>query len=365
MTDDMTDDVKNGMDSDRRRPSVLPWLLLLAGIFALLYLLAWLATRDGDTPATQPQTAEADTEVVETTTVPETTIAPTTAAPETTVPTTAAPETTVAPETTLPPATTEAAATIGDIARSNPQEFSTLLAAAEAAGFGPALDDAGPITVFAPTNAAFSSVDAATLGLIVDDTDLLTPTIAHHVLEGAYTSAELADLGEVTTLAGETLLIEADGTVTVGGVTISALDVDADNGVIHVIDGVLLPQSVSSALTASAVTTLLALEPIQFADSSAEITEASLATLSAALELLEADPEARLEIAGHTDDIGPAEGNQRLSQRRADAVRSWLLDNGIGADRLTAVGYGEDLPVADNGTAEGRAQNRRIEFVAR
>ena len=358
----MTDDMTNEMTGGRRRPRLLPWLLLLVGIFALLYLAAWLATRDGDTAATQPQTVEADTEadVAETTTVPETTVAPTTAAPETTVP-----PTTAAPETTVPPTTTEAASTIGDIARANPEQFSTLLAAAEAAGFDAALDAPGPITVFAPTNDAFSSVDAATLGLIVDDADLLAPTIAHHVVEGAYTSAELAGLGEVTTLAGETLSIEADGTVTVGGVTVAALDVAADNGVIHVIDGVLVPQSVSSTLTASAVTTLLALDPIQFADSSAEITQASLATLQAALELLESDPEAQLEIAGHTDDIGPADGNQRLSQRRADAVRTWLVDNGIAADRLTAVGYGEDLPVADNGTEDGRAQNRRIEFVAR
>lgn len=356
----MTDDMTNELDSGRRRPKLLPWLLLLAGIFALLYFLAWLATRDGDTAVTQPQTVEVEAEAAETTTAPETTVAPTTAAPETTVP-----PTTAAPETTVAPTTTEAAATIGDIARANPEQFSTLLAAAEAAGFGAALDGAGPITVFAPTNDAFSSVDAATLGIIVDDADLLSPTIAHHVVEGAYTSAELAELGEVTTLAGETLVIDANGTVTVGGVTVAALDVTADNGVIHVIDGVLLPQSVSSALTANAVTTLLALEPIQFADSSAEITEASLATLQAALELLESDPEAQLEIAGHTDDIGPADGNQRLSQRRADAVRAWLVDNGIDADRLTAVGYGEDLPVADNGTQDGRAQNRRIEFVAR
>ena len=68
-------------------------------------------------------------------------------------------------------------------------------------------------------------------------------------------------------------------------------------------------------------------------------------------------------FAGHTDDIGPADGNQRLSQRRADAVRNWLVDNGIDADRLTAVGYGEDQPIADNSTEEGRTANRRIEFI--
>ncbi|QIW15197.1 hypothetical protein A4G20_01985 [Pasteurellaceae bacterium RH1A] len=71
------------------------------------------------------------------------------------------------------------------------------------------------------------------------------------------------------------------------------------------------------------------------------------------------------EISGFTDNTGNAEANQKLSEARANAVRNYLLNQGVPADALNAVGYGQANPVADNGTAEGRAQNRRIEFNAR
>ena len=73
-------------------------------------------------------------------------------------------------------------------------------------------------------------------------------------------------------------------------------------------------------------------------------------------------PEVRIEIQGHTDNIGKAALNKDLSQRRADAVREYLLSKGIAADRLTAVGYGPDKPIASNKTAAGRAKNRRVEL---
>ena len=64
-----------------------------------------------------------------------------------------------------------------------------------------------------------------------------------------------------------------------------------------------------------------------------------------------------------TDNTGNASANQKLSQARADAVARQLVDDGVGKDVLTAKGYGQDKPVADNGTEEGRAKNRRIEFT--
>jgi outer membrane protein OmpA-like peptidoglycan-associated protein len=186
------------------------------------------------------------------------------------------------------------------------------------------------------------------------------------VVEGTWTAADLVELTSITTVSGDELSIEADadGVILGGAARVVGADVSASNGVLHVLDTVLVPQTVSSQLTAQAVTSLLSLEPIQFADSSATITEDSIPTLQEALELLAADPGARLEIAGHTDDVGPAEGNTRLSQRRADAVREWLIANGADAERLVAVGYGEGQPLADNSTEDGRAANRRIEFVA-
>ena len=72
-------------------------------------------------------------------------------------------------------------------------------------------------------------------------------------------------------------------------------------------------------------------------------------------------PKANFDIEGHTDSTGSNKTNQLLSERRANAVRDYLIANGINADRLTAVGYGEDQPIADNKTAAGRKNNRRVE----
>lgn len=71
----------------------------------------------------------------------------------------------------------------------------------------------------------------------------------------------------------------------------------------------------------------------------------------------------KVEVAGHTDSIGTDEYNMGLSQRRADAVRNYLVDKGIPAERLTVKGYGESQPVNDNATSEGRFGNRRVELI--
>lgn len=73
-------------------------------------------------------------------------------------------------------------------------------------------------------------------------------------------------------------------------------------------------------------------------------------------------PQTRTTVEGHTDSVGPDAYNQRLSERRAQAVRDVLVHQyGVSADRVDSVGYGESRPVADNATAEGRAINRRVE----
>ena len=68
-------------------------------------------------------------------------------------------------------------------------------------------------------------------------------------------------------------------------------------------------------------------------------------------------------IEGHTDNVGNAAANQALSARRAEAVKAYLVGKGIAADRLTATGYGQERPVADNSTINGRAENRRVDFT--
>ncbi len=74
-------------------------------------------------------------------------------------------------------------------------------------------------------------------------------------------------------------------------------------------------------------------------------------------------PKARLAIEGHTDSTGPAEFNKDLSQRRAEAVSTFLIDNGISPDRLSSEGKGESQPLVSNDTREGRARNRRVELT--
>ncbi len=84
--------------------------------------------------------------------------------------------------------------------------------------------------------------------------------------------------------------------------------------------------------------------------------------LDEAVRTLKEEPNIRVRIEGHTDSIGSEAYNQRLSQRRADAVKAYLVAEGIAASRLETVGFGESQPVASNDTADGRAQNRRAEL---
>ncbi len=79
--------------------------------------------------------------------------------------------------------------------------------------------------------------------------------------------------------------------------------------------------------------------------------------------LLAANPGLNLQIEGHTDNIGDAAGNKRLSEQRARSVVNLLVQKGINSSRLSAAGYGMDKPVADNASEEGRAKNRRVELV--
>nr|WP_299386499.1 OmpA family protein [Allomuricauda sp.] len=80
------------------------------------------------------------------------------------------------------------------------------------------------------------------------------------------------------------------------------------------------------------------------------------------IQILNEYPTAKFTVEGHTDSVGSAKLNQSLSEKRANAVRDFLIDKGISASRLSAIGYGEDKPIATNNTRSGRAQNRRVEI---
>jgi len=106
----------------------------------------------------------------------------------------------------------------------------------------------------------------------------------------------------------------------------------------------------------------IVLEGVVFRTGSAVITDVSDAILSNAKKTLEDNPDIHVQIQGFTDDVGSERTNQRLSQKRANAVRVWLIRNGIAPSRITAKGFGEKNPIGDNSTPEGRQKNRRIEF---
>lgn len=102
---------------------------------------------------------------------------------------------------------------------------------------------------------------------------------------------------------------------------------------------------------------------IYFKGASARIDPASYPVLAEVAAVMLDHPHlSRVEIGGHSDSSGPAATNKRISQRRAEAVRAWLVEAGVEPERLVAVGYGEEMPIALNRTRRGRAANRRVEF---
>ena len=103
-------------------------------------------------------------------------------------------------------------------------------------------------------------------------------------------------------------------------------------------------------------------EKIQFTSGRATILSASHSVLDAVVQVLTDFDQLRVRIEGHTDSQGGDSANQRLSERRAEAVRAYLIENGVASDRLEAVGFGEMRPIASNRNADGRAENRRVEF---
>jgi uncharacterized surface protein with fasciclin (FAS1) repeats len=130
------------------------------------------------------------------------------------------------------------------------EDLSTLVTAVKAAGLVETLQGDGPFTVFAPTNAAFAALPAGTLDTLLQpaNKDQLTGILTYHVVAGDITSDQLKDGQVVETVNGQKLTVNVrDGKVTItdakgGTATVVTADVDASNGVVHVIDAVLLPQ---------------------------------------------------------------------------------------------------------------------------
>jgi uncharacterized surface protein with fasciclin (FAS1) repeats len=154
---------------------------------------------------------------------------------------------TVETTTTAPTETTQAmddemtTDTIVDVAVAN--EFNTLVAAVQAAGLVETLSGDGPFTVFAPTDAAFAALPEGTLDSLLADPAALAEILTYHVVAGSVPAADVVGLDSATTVQGGDIMIEVvDGGVVLNGTAnVIATDVMASNGVVHVIDQVILP----------------------------------------------------------------------------------------------------------------------------
>jgi outer membrane protein OmpA-like peptidoglycan-associated protein len=122
------------------------------------------------------------------------------------------------------------------------------------------------------------------------------------------------------------------------------------------------PFSLTALLQPIEVGNKVILKNIFFDTNKADIKDQSKPELRKLIDFLSLNPTVRIEVSGHTDNVGGNQFNQTLSENRAKAVQQYLIANGINAGRLTAKGYGETEPVASNDNDEDRSRNRRTEF---
>ncbi|MBT8211870.1 MAG: fasciclin domain-containing protein [Acidimicrobiia bacterium] len=121
--------------------------------------------------------------------------------------------------------------------------FTTLLTAVEAAGLVDVLKGEGPFTVFAPTDEAFAKIPEADLQALLNDTEALKAVLLYHVVSGAVSAADVMGLTSAETVNGSSVSISAgEGVVMVDGATVITADIEASNGIIHVIDTVIIPE---------------------------------------------------------------------------------------------------------------------------
>jgi len=127
--------------------------------------------------------------------------------------------------------------------------FNTLVAAVKAAGLAETLSGPGPFTVFAPTDEAFAKLPAETLTDLLkpENKQKLTDILTYHVVSGRVTAADVSKITEANTVNGQKIKVNATSGVKINDATVTTADVEASNGVIHIIDSVLLPPAASAA----------------------------------------------------------------------------------------------------------------------
>ena len=120
--------------------------------------------------------------------------------------------------------------------------FKTLVTAVQAAGLAQTLSSPGPFTVFAPTDEAFARLPAGTVENLLKDKAALTKVLTYHVVAGRHPAAEVITKTSLQTVQGQNIRVDARQGVKINDATVIAPDVQADNGIIHVVDRVILPQ---------------------------------------------------------------------------------------------------------------------------
>lgn len=221
-------------------------------------------------------------------------------------------------------------------------------------------EGAGPeFTVFAPSNDAISELTQEQIGGFADDPASAEALLGYHIVDQRLTPDILLDAagGQLLSRVGLPIDVTLDGDEFVlnGSARVSSAELESGNGNVLVIDSVLTPPTINAVID---------LGEVQFEVISAIITEAGQNELQKAVTFFEENPDVSAVIEGHTDTDGPSEPNQRLSERRANAVRDFLISQGIDGDRLTAQGFGETDPILVDGV-EDKAASRRIEFNIR
>ena len=213
-------------------------------------------------------------------------------------------------------------------------------------------------TLFAPSDAALETLGPDAIAALAADPNAAAALVGYHFLEERLLEEDLVAMdGETiaTRIAGQSIEVAVvDGAVQINGESVVvSTDFEADNGVVHIIDTVLMPPTLDARL---------ALDNIEFDPGQSTITPAGQATLGRAVEFFTENEGVNAAINGHTDSDGSDELNQALSQDRADAVRQFLIDAGLDGDRFTTQGFGEDQLILVDGV-EDKEASRRIEFV--
>jgi len=331
----------------------LKWLLPLLLILALIAFLIWACSGNNDadtatapaaTPTAVPATATAAPEPTD---VPPTATAipPTaTAVPE---PTAApAPTATTAPEPTPVPDPATCAQLV-DVATD--AGLTTLLTAVQAAGAAEMLTTSGPLTIFAPTDAAFAALPADVTSAALADADLLNQILTYHVVSGAVTSGDI-ETGAVGTLAGGNVYLRAnDNGVSVNSASVVTADVEAGECVVHVVDGVLIPPALLSTVGGT-LNDAVGGDTIRFNPGTATLTNGSVDTLNGICAYLGGQP---IDVA--IGGISVASNTDR-AQERSDTVRDYLIECGL------STGQVEALIVSIN-DADGANLNLLVEFT--